>query len=579
MTDNSTQRSAGTRLVIELLRPLRRRMIAALASTLVSTAAALVPPYLAGQVVNDVVNTGSSSHLVGISIALAVALAVNAVASGFESWLIGDVGQRALMDLRTRIVQKLHVLPMSYYDRASAGGTISRVTNDVESLNVLVSGGMNQLISSVLIVVGTAVVMVALNWRLALVSLFVFPFLFTVSVYIQTLARPAWRHASNTLASVTGYVQEGIAGHRVVRSFAQEPRHVGGFDEVNAVNEQSHYRPATLNLLVAPSAELIGFLGIAAVIAYGAHEAVGGAIEVGVVVSFLAYLRQALAPLPQLAGLFSSFQQGAASLDNIGEILEQDPDPGQLPGGKTAPRLRGELAFEEVSFAYEEEKWVLRDIDLRIAPGENVAIVGESGSGKSTLVKLAEGFYRPTRGRVALDGHDLNEFELHTVREQLGYVAQEPFLFTGTVAENIVWGDAPPDHARNAARSVGVLEALERLPDGLDSQVGERGERLSIGQRQLVALARAMASDPRILILDEATSNVDVATEAAVQKGIERLLEGRTSIVVAHRLSTIRRADRIVVMDGGSIVESGTPEELRAAGGAFHRLEREYEGG
>jgi ABC-type multidrug transport system fused ATPase/permease subunit len=567
------------RLVGELLRPLRRRLIAAVAATVVSTAAALVPPYLAGEVINDVVSTGSSSRLVGISIILAAALATSAIASGFESWLIGEVGQRALMDLRTRIVEKLHVLPMSYYDRSSAGGTISRVTNDVESLNVLVSGGLNQLISSILIVVGTAVVMVVLNWRLALVSLFVFPFLATVSMYIQALARPAWRQAATTLASVTAYVQEGIAGHHIVRSFAQEPRHVSGFDEVNAVNERTHYRPATLNLLVAPSAELIGFLGIAAVIAYGAHEVVGGAIQVGVVVAFLAYLRQALAPLPQLAGLFTSFQQGAASLDHIGEILGQEPDPGQLPGRSAAPRLEGELAFEHVWFAYEDEKWILRDVEIHIARGENVAFVGESGSGKSTLVKVAVGFYPPSRGRVALDGHDLHEFDLRTVRDQLGYVAQEPFLFTGTVAENIAWGVAAPDQAREAALSVGVLEALERLPDGLETQVGERGERLSIGQRQLVALARAMARDPRILILDEATSNVDVATEAAVQRGVERLLEGRTSIIVAHRLSTIRRADRIVVVDDGRIVESGTPDELRAARGAFDRLEREYQSG
>jgi ATP-binding cassette subfamily B multidrug efflux pump len=579
VTPPSGRRGAGLRLLLELLRPMRVRVAGALTATLLATAAVLVPPYLAGEVVNDVVATGSSSRLVGISILLAISLTVGAVASGLESLLIGEVGQRALMDLRTRIVAKLHELPMSYYDRVSAGNTISRVTNDVESLNSLVAGGLNQLISAVLVVVGTAVVMVALDWRLTLISLFVFPFLITVSGQLETVARPAWRGAAGALRSVTAYVQEGIAGRIVIRGFAQERRHVEGFDRVNAQNEVAHLRGATANLLLAPSTQLISFLGLAAVIAYGSHEVIGGAIEVGVVVAFLAYLRQALAPLGQLAGLFAWFQQAAASLDAIGELLDEPADPGQLPGRTPAPRMAGGLVFEHVWFAYDEERWVLREIDLEITPGKRVAFVGESGSGKTTMVRLAVGFYSPGRGRVTFDGQDLAELNLRSVRSQLGYVPQEPFLFTGTVAENIAWGkDASPAAARAAAGSVGVLEALERLPQGLETQVGERGERLSLGQRQLVALARAMARDPRFLILDEATSNIDSATEAEVQHGIERLLAGRTSIVVAHRLSTVRRADRLVVIEHGRIAETGSPEELRAAGGAFSRLEREYAG-
>ena len=548
-------------------------------ATIVTTAAALVPPYLAGLVINNVIDTGSSSDLVWISIALAAALAVSAVASGFESWLVGEVGQRALMDLRRRIVKKLHVLPMSYYDRASTGSTISRVTNDVEALNALVSGGLNQLVSGVLIVLGTAAVMVVLDWRLAVASLFVFPFLATVSAEVQRHSRPAWRRASASFGTVTSYVQEGLAGRDVVRGFGQEERHVQGFQEVNDDNERLHYHPIGLNRVMAPSAEVIGLLGVAAVIAFGAHEVIGGALAVGTVVTFLGYLRQALAPLPQLAILFSSFQQGLSAIENISELLEHEPDPGQQPGRKRSPPIDGKVTLDRLTFGYDPEKPVLRDLDLQVETGESLAIVGGSGSGKSTIVKLLVGFYMPQSGRILIDGHDLAELELGSVRSQIGYVPQEPFLFTGTVADNIVWDQGgSSDRAREAAEAVGALDAIERLPEGLDSQVGERGELLSIGQRQLVALARATAVDPKILVLDEATSNIDTATEAAVQRGIDLLLEGRTSVVVAHRLSTIRRSDKIVVLEKGRVVEFGSPAELRAADGHFAALDREYDG-
>ena len=352
-----------------------------------------------------------------------------------------------------------------------------------------------------------------------------------------------------------------------------------GFQEVNDENEQLHYHPIGLNRIMAPSAEVIGLLGVAAVIAFGAHEVIGGALAVGTVVTFLGYLRQALAPLPQLAILFSSFQQGLSAIESISELLDHEPDPGQQPGRKPSPPIDGTVTLERLTFGYDPEKPVLRDLDLQVETGESLAIVGGSGSGKSTIVKLLVGFYSPQSGRILIDGHDLAELELGSVRSQIGYVPQEPFLFTGTVADNIVWDEGgSSDRAREAAEAVGALDALDRLPEGLDSQVGERGELLSIGQRQLVALARATAVDPKILVLDEATSNIDTATEAAVQRGIDLILEGRSSIVVAHRLSTIRRSDKIAVLEKGRVVEFGSPDELRAAGGSFAALDREYDG-
>ena len=571
----STAGQGPVALLRTLLAPYRRRVRLAVLATILSTAAKLAPPYLAGRVVDDVVKTGSTRTLVLIAIALVVSLSVAWVAETAETWLVGDVGQRALMDLRIRLVDHLQTLSMRYYDRASAGRVMSRVTNDVEALNTVVTGGVNQLVSNALLVVGTVVVLLLLDWRMALVAAFVFPLVLLVAGAFQRVAGPAWRKASDALARTTTYMAEGLSGRAVVRAFGQEERHLAGFERHNADTQAHVMRSNALWRTILPVVELLIAVTIAAVIVYGAREAVGGGIEVGLIVSFTAYLRQALAPLPQLTSLIGSFQQAATALEKLDEILAEPPDPGQLPGRRPAPTLRGDLAFEDIRFAYEDERWIIDDVTVRIEAGQTVAIVGHSGSGKSTLIKLAVGFYDPQHGCVRYDGLDLADLDLASVRRQVALVAQEPFLFAGSVADNIAWARAgvSADEVRAAAEAVDALEVLERLPDGLDTEVGERGERLSGGQRQLVALARAIIIDPRILVLDEATSSIDAATEARVQSGLARLLAGRTSLVIAHRLSTIQGADRVVVLEAGRVVEQGPPAELRAADGHFAQLE------
>jgi ABC-type multidrug transport system fused ATPase/permease subunit len=574
-------RAGGGRgaLLRALLEPYRGRVMAAMTATVLGTAAKLAPPYLAGLVVDDVVQTGSTRTLVLIAIALVVALIVAWLAQTAETWLVGDFGQRALMDLRFRLVEHLQTLPMSYYDRASAGRVMSRVTNDVEALNNVVTGGLNQLVSNALLVVGTVVVLLLLDWRMALVAAFVFPLVVIVAASFQRVAGPAWRKASDAVAQVTTYMAEGLSGRAVVRAFGQEERHLARFERHNEETQMRIMRSNALWRTILPLVELLIAVTIAGVIVYGAREAVGGAVEVGLIVSFTAYLRQALAPLPQLTALVGGFQQAATALEKLDEILAVAPDPGQLPGRRPAPALRGELAFENVRFAYEDERWIINDVNVSIEAGQTVAFIGHSGSGKSTLVKLAVGFYGPQRGCVRYDGVDLAQLDLGSVRRQVALVAQEPFLFAGSVAHNIVWArpGASVDDARAAAEAVDALEVFERLPNGLGTEVGERGERLSGGQRQLVSLARAAIVDPRILVLDEATSSIDVATEARVQRGLARLLAGRTSLVIAHRLSTIRGADRVVVLEAGRVVEQGSPAELRAAGGHYAQLEAESE--
>jgi ATP-binding cassette subfamily B protein len=371
------------------------------------TAAKLAPPYLAGRVVDDVVLTGSTRQLVVIAIALVVALAVAWLAEMVETWLVGDFGQRALMDLRFRLVEHLQRVSMRYYDRASAGRVMSRVTNDVEALNNVVTGGLNQLVSDLLLVVGMVVVLLVLDWRMSLVAAFVFPLVVIVAASFQRVAGPAWRKASDALAQVTTYMAEGLSGRAVVRAFGQEERHLAAFERHNAETQMRVLRSNALWRTIRPLIELIIAVTIAAVIVYGARQAVGGAFEVGLIVSFTAYLRQALAPLPHLTALAGDFQQAATALEKLDEILAEPPDPGQLPGRRPAPGLRGELAFEDVRFAYDEERWIIHDVNVSIEAGQTVAFTGHSGSGKSTLIKLALGFYRPQRGCVRYDGRRL----------------------------------------------------------------------------------------------------------------------------------------------------------------------------
>ena len=352
-------------LLRSLLDPYRRRVVAAMTATVLGTAAKLVPPYLAGRVVDDVILTGSTRTLVLIAIALVVALAVAWLAQTAETLLVGDVGQRALMDLRFRLVQNLQRVSMRYYDRASAGRVMSRVTNDVEALNNVVTGGLNQLVSNALLVVGTIVVLLVLDWRMSLVAAFAFPLVVIVAAPFQGVAGPAWRKASDALAQVTTYMAEGLSGRAVVRAFGQEERHLAEFERHNEETQRRVLHSNSLLRTIRPLVELIIAVTVAAVLVYGAREAVGGAVEVGLIVSFTAYLRQALAPLPQLTALAGDFQQAATALEKLDEILAEPPDPGQLPGRRPAPALRGELAFEDVRFAYDDERWIIHDVDVQ----------------------------------------------------------------------------------------------------------------------------------------------------------------------------------------------------------------------
>jgi ABC-type multidrug transport system fused ATPase/permease subunit len=425
------------------------------------------------------------------------------------------------------------------------------------------------------------VILFVLDAHLALLTFLALPFLAVGGLAFRLASADAYRLTREKIAWITGYLQESLSGIRVVRAFGQEPRHITRFGELNEENRAANMTTVNLNAAYFPAVELLSALVTIEILVIGGIEAINGHTSTGVVFAFIAALNNFFDPIQQLSQLYTTYQSGMAALDKIFELLDEQPDIVDVPGAPELPRVRGELRFDDVSFRYgsdDDGEWALRDIDLVIPPGQTVALVGETGAGKSTFAKLVSRFYDPTNGRVLVDGHDLRSVSAHSLRSQLGIVPQEGFLFSGTVRENIAFGRPSASDAEiaDAARAVGADTFVEALEHGYDTEVGERGVQLSAGQRQLLAFARALVADPRILVLDEATSNVDVHTESLIELGLKRLVAGRTAIVIAHRLSTIRHAGRIIVLEHGRVIEQGTHDELLAAGGRYWQLYRDW---
>ncbi len=561
------------RALSSLARPYLGRTLLAIVSLLAATAVSLAPPYLVGRAVDEVQH-GRTELLGWIVAAFVAAGLLGIVFSYAQTYFTGWTGERMLADLRNTLFRHLQRLSLGFYERNRAGVIISRLTNDVEALDQLVTDGVSSLVQNTLTLLGTAVLLFFLDWRLALAALIVFPLMTVATAIFRTRSGRAYRSVRETLGLVTATLAEDIAGMRVLQSFTREDAAQANFRAIADDYRVSNMRTVVLSGLYFPFVDFLSSAATAVVLGYGGWLAYHGEISLGTLVAFLGYLTNFFDPVQQLSQLYNTFLSAVAALDKITDVLDEEPEVEDRPGARELGPIAGRVKFEGVKFAYGRGPEVLHGIDLDVPAGTTVALVGHTGAGKSTIAKLIARFYDPTEGAITIDGTDLRDVTQQSLRSQLGIVPQEGFLFAGTLADNVAFAapDASHEEIAAAVRAVGADELVARLEDGYETQLGERGSRLSLGQRQLVAFARALLADPRILILDEATSSVDIGTERKIEHALRRLLHGRTAFIIAHRLSTIRDADLIVVLENGAVVEQGTHAELLARDGLYTSL-------
>jgi ABC-type multidrug transport system fused ATPase/permease subunit len=567
-----TRRRLAT--LARLTAPYKTRTILSVFSLLLATATALLPPLLSKYAVDDGISQHDMQKLYWIVGAFLLAGLANWGMSYIQTYLTGWVGERILADLRNKLFGHLQRLSLGFFERNRAGVIISRLTNDVEALDQLVTDGVSSLVQNSLTLIGTAILLFILDWRLALATLAVIPFMSIATVLFRVRSTRAYRAVRERLGLVTATLAEDIAGMRMVQAFTREQQNMRNFRTVTERYRESNMQTVVLNGWYFPFVDLLSSVALAVVLGYGGHLYFNGDVTIGTLFAFMLYVQNFFDPVQQLSQLYGTFLSATAALDKIMDVLDEEPEVLDRPGTEALPEVQGHIQFEDVRFSYRTGPEVLHGLDLDVPPGTTVALVGHTGAGKSTIAKLLARFYDPTGGRITVDGHDLRDVTQQSLRRQLGIVPQEGFLFAGTVTENIAFGrpDATPEEVVHAAQAVGAHEFILRLEDGYETQLQERGSRLSLGQRQLIALARALLADPRLLILDEATSSVDIGTERKIEQALRLLLAGRTAFIIAHRLSTIRDADLIVVLEHGQIIEQGSHDELLQRRGLYTSL-------
>jgi ABC-type multidrug transport system fused ATPase/permease subunit len=568
------QTARRVRTLARLTKPYKLQTALAIVSLLAATATALAPPYLLKLAIDRGIRQDHLGRLWWIVGAFLAAGALNLATSAAQTYFTGWTGERMLADLRNLLFRHLQRLSLGFYERNRAGVIISRLTNDVEALDQLVTDGVTSLVQSTLTLAGTAVILFLLDWRLALATLTVLPPMALGTAWFRSRSSRAYRAVRERLGLVTATLAEDIAGMRVLQAFTREDAAQRNFREINDHYREANQRTVFLNGVYFPYVDLLSSAATAVVLGYGGYLVFDGSITVGTMFAFVGYLSNFFDPVQQLSQLYNTFLSAVAALDKITDVLDEEPEVIDQPDARELDRIAGHVSFEGVRFGYGRGPEVLHGVDLDVPAGTTVALVGHTGAGKSTIAKLIARFYDPRDGRITIDDVDLRDATQASLRRQLGVVPQEGFLFAGTVHENIAFGrpGATREEVVHAARTVGAHEFILRLEDGYETQLQERGTRLSLGQRQLVAFARALLADPRILILDEATSSVDIGTEQKIEAALRLLLADRTAFIIAHRLSTVRDADLIVVLENGRIVEQGTHEELLRARGLYTSL-------
>lgn len=572
-------RDRSRRLLGDLLRPHKRIIGWLMVAVLIENIARLSVPYLVKEGIDKgippiVAGEGRRTLLVIVGIML-VAVVVQAITRQIFLMLSGTIGQQVLLALRRRMFAHFHVLSPEFHDSYTSGRVISRQTSDVDAINEMLENGFDGLITALLTLIGTAGLLLFLNVKLGLVALLCFPFLWLSTRWFRRESAKAYRRTRETVAAVIVHFVETMTGVRAVQAFRREDRNQQIFGEVNDDYRAANERAFRLVGVFMPGIKLIGNITIVVVLVYGAHLAFHGDVTVGVLAAFLLYLRQFFEPMQEISQFYNTFQSASAALEKLSGVLEERPTVPEPENPTRLTNAQGALTLRHVAFSYVEDRPVLPDFDLEIPAGQTVAVVGTTGAGKTTLAKLMARFYDPGSGEVLLDGIDLRDLSDADLRRAVVMVTQENYLFNGSVGDNIRFGkpNASIEEITTAAKAIGAHDFIVGLPEGYDTDVANKGGRLSAGQRQLVAFARAFLADPAVLILDEATSSLDVPSERLVQNALRTILKERTAIIIAHRLSTVEIADRVLVMEHGRVIEDGAPEELIASGeGQFSDL-------
>ena len=561
-----------------LVRPHRRMVVLGSLAVLAQSAAGLAMPYLVKVAIDQGVLPKRLEVLNRVAIAYVLLAGLQLLASRLEIIAVAAVGQRVLYAVRTRLFGHLQTLSLDFYERERTGKVVARMTNDIEAMSDLVTDGLVTFITSVITLVGIAVILVLMDWQLALATLTVAPALALAATRFRHQSSAAWRRVRETATVVTVQLQEALSGVRAIQAFRRERTTAERFADAAHAERLAHQRTIRLAALFFPGVEFAGAAASVVVLGVGGHQVLAGALEIGTLAAFLLYLGSLFNPVQQLSELYDTFQSATAGAERVGAVLSVEPTVREAAEPLPLEAPRGEVRLDGVRFAYAsgdgDGPEVLHGVDLHVPAGSTLALVGPTGAGKSTVAKLIARFYDPRSGTVTLDGIDLRQVRLADLRRAMGYVPQEGFLFSGSVADNIGFGrpDATRAEIEAAARAVGAEPVIDGLPHGFDTQVGERGALVSAGERQLIAFARAWIADPALLVLDEATSNLDVVTEAQVQQALRRLRQDRTTVLIAHRLSTVIEADQIAIVEDGRVIETGSPDDLLERGGRFADL-------
>jgi ABC-type multidrug transport system fused ATPase/permease subunit len=561
-----------------LVRPHRGTVALGALAVLTQSAAALTMPYLVKVAIDRGVLPRRLDVLDRVAVAYLLLAGLQLLASRLEIISVASVGQRVLFAVRNKLFAHLQRLSLDFYERERTGKVVARMTNDIEAMSDLVTDGLVTFITSVITLVGISVILVLLDWQLAVATLVVAPALALAATRFRRQSSAAWRRVREAATVVTIQLQEALSGVRAIQAFRREPTTLRRYADAADAERTAHNRTIRIASLFFPGVEFAGAAASVVVLGVGGHQVLSGGLEIGTLAAFLLYLRSLFDPVQQLSELYDTFQSATAGAERVGAVLQVEPTVREADDPLPLDSPRGELALEGVHFAYavgdHTGPEVLHGVGLRVPAGSTLALVGPTGAGKSTVAKLIARFYDPLSGTVTLDGVDLRQVRIADLRRAMGYVPQEGFLFSGTVEDNIRFGrpDATRAQIQAAARAVGADPVIAGLPHGYDTEVGERGALVSAGERQLIAFARAWIADPALLVLDEATSNLDVVTEAGVQQALRRLRQGRTTVLIAHRLSTVIEADQVAIVEDGRVVEADSPEELLASGGRFADL-------